>query len=331
MGLQGILEYPAGAEFAFTILDDTDDTTVANGRPVYDLLREVGMRTTKTVWAFDTPPENRGPYFAGETLSSSDYLRWIHELSASGFEIALHNATMGSSVRQDTLRAFDIIENEFGQPVRLHCNHGQNLENLYWGADRYRSPTIMKALGLLASFRAQTTYEGNNPESPYYWSDIAAERLSYMRAFAFRRLNGFQIPPGRPYREPLKQGNPVFFNTTDAPDVRFFNRLITPTAIDRLREQKGWAIISTHFGKGFYWKNRLNPEFRGTIEYLASLPGWFVPVSQLLDLLSEKLGANPLSDFERSRMEYAHIADRVQGKIFNPYHSDYWQMDSDSA
>ena len=84
--------YPSNAEFAFTILDDTDDTTVNNGRPVYDLLSELGLRTTKTVWAFDTPEENRGPYFAGETLSSPRYLEWVHQLADKGFEIAFHNA-----------------------------------------------------------------------------------------------------------------------------------------------------------------------------------------------------------------------------------------------
>ena len=115
------LAYPSGAEFAFTILDDTDDTTVANGRPVYDFLYDLGLRTTKTVWAFDTTPENRGPYFAGETLSSPEYLEWVHELAANDFEIAFHNATMGSSLRKDTIRAFDLIKNEFGQagPVTL--------------------------------------------------------------------------------------------------------------------------------------------------------------------------------------------------------------------
>ena len=322
MNMQSILEYPSGAEFAFTILDDTDDTTVANGKPVYNLLSELGLRTTKTVWAFDTPPENRGPYFAGETLSSPEYLEWTRELAADGFEIAFHNATMGSSVRRDTLRALDIIENEFGQPVRLHCNHGQNRENLYWGADRYSSPTIKSVFNSLANYRSYPTFEGDKPESPYYWADVAAERLSFIRAFAFRRLNGLLIPPGRPFRDPTKQWDPVFFNTADAPDIRYFNKLVTPAAIDRLRERKGWAIISTHLGKGFYWKNRLDPEFIRSIEYLASLPGWFVPVSQLLDFLKEKTGAPPLSRVERAWMEYSHVADRINDKIFNSCHKE---------
>lgn len=313
------LSYPSGAEFAFTILDDTDDTTLANGQPVYNLLSDLGMCTTKTVWAFDTAPENRGPYFAGETLSSTEYLEWVRKLSKSGFEIAFHNATMGSSFRQDTVRALHLIEREIGQPVRLHCNHGQNRENLYWGADRYSSFLLKRTLGFLNEFRSHPVFEGNDPESPYYWSDVANERLSYVRAFAFKRLNGMQIPPGRPFRDPAKQLTPLFFNTADAPDIKSFNELVNPTTIDKLRKQKGWAIISTHLGKGFYWNSRLDPEFEATMNYLATLPGWFVPVSQLLDLIKKQTGSREISGFERSWMEYSHVFDRVNAKLFGSY------------
>ena len=206
--MQDKLIYPNGAEFAFTILDDTDDTTVENGRPVYDLLKEAGMRTTKTVWAFDSDAENREAYLAGETLKSPEYLKWVHELSSDGFEIAFHNASMGSSFREDTIKAFDFIEKEFGQALRMHCNHGQNRENLYWGADRYSSYLLNKIMHTLSKHYAFPIFEGHQPESPYYWSDVATERLSYMRAFSYRRLNGMQIIPGKPFKDPLKKNTP---------------------------------------------------------------------------------------------------------------------------
>lgn len=309
--------YPSDAEFAFTILDDTDDTTVTNGRPVYDFLNELGLRTTKTVWAFDTAPENQGPYFAGETLSSPEYLKWVHQLAANDFEIAFHNATMGSSLRQDTIRALDLIKNEFGQEARLHCNHGQNRENLHWGTDRYNSYIIRKALSFVTKFRPYQKFEGNNPESPYYWSDVTDERLSYVRAFTFRQLNGMKIPPGRPYHDKTKQNNTLFFNTADAPDVLAFNKLINRSTIDKLRKQNGWAIVTTHLGKGFYWNNRLDPEFKKNMEYMATLPGWFVPASQLLDHLKKELGDSELSAAERFTMEYSHMLDRIKGRLFD--------------
>lgn len=309
------LVYPSCTEFAFTILDDTDDTTIVNGRPVYDFLQELGMLTTKTVWAFDTPKENRGPYFAGETLSSPEYLQWVHELSTCGFEIAFHNATMGSSVREDTIKALDFIEKEFESPVRLHCNHGQNKENLFWGIDRYSAYPLNKLFHLLSLFRSYPRFEGNNSKSPYFWSDIAEKRLAYIRAFAFKQLNGMRIPPGRIYRDTSKLSAPIFFNTADAPDVKAFNELVNPASIDRLRKQKGWAIVSTHFGKGFYQNGKLDPEFEKTMRYLASLEGWFVPVSQLLDFLKNETGAKVLSKHSRLWMEYSHILDRIKGLL----------------
>ena len=310
------LTYPSNTEFAFTILDDTDDTTVANGRPVYDFLHQLGLRTTKTVWAFDTPPENQGPYFEGETLSSPEYLDWAHELVTKHFEIAFHNATMGSSLRHDTIKALNFLEKEFEQPIRLHCNHGQNRENLHWGAERYQSYLIRKTLGLVSKYRSHPLFEGNDPDSPYYWSDIADKRLAYIRAFAFRNLNCAKIPPGRPFTDTSKQKNTLFFNTTDAPDVAAFNKITNPTSIDKLRKQNGWAIISTHFGKGFYQNNKLNAEFKRNMEYLVSQPGWFVPVSPLLDHLQKHFGHSELSAIQQSKMEYSHIIDRIIGRLF---------------
>ena len=42
--------FPNNKKFAFTILDDTDLSTVENVGPVYRLLAELDMRTTKSVW-----------------------------------------------------------------------------------------------------------------------------------------------------------------------------------------------------------------------------------------------------------------------------------------
>ena len=42
--------WPEGKAFAFTVFDDTDACTVENTKPVYDFLRDCGLRTTKSVW-----------------------------------------------------------------------------------------------------------------------------------------------------------------------------------------------------------------------------------------------------------------------------------------
>lgn len=310
------LEYPNGAEFAFTILDDTDDTTVANGRPVYDFLKDAGFLTTKTVWTIETAKENQGPYFAGETLANPEYRKWVHELVEDGFELAFHNASMGSSYREETIKALEFLESEFDVPVRLHCNHGQNKENLYWGIDRYHSTLIRKLLDLYSRYADLAFYEGNNEKSPYYWADIAAKKIAYMRAFTFRKINGVHIPPGAVYRDIRKQLNPMLFNTADAPDVLSFNHLVNKKSIDKLHKKRGWAIISTHLGKGFYWNNKLETNFQNTMEYIAGLKGWFVPVSTMLDFIISKNGVKDITNMERFRMESSHLCDRIIGKFF---------------
>jgi hypothetical protein len=42
--------FPGDRQFGFTILDDADLSTVEDIGPVYSLLEELGMKTTKSVW-----------------------------------------------------------------------------------------------------------------------------------------------------------------------------------------------------------------------------------------------------------------------------------------
>jgi len=84
------VEFPDGKEFAFTIVDDTDNATVENVKPVYDHLYNCGLRTTKTVWVY---PPQEGNSFTGECLLDENYFQFMKELQERGFEIALHNRT----------------------------------------------------------------------------------------------------------------------------------------------------------------------------------------------------------------------------------------------
>ncbi|MEL7023458.1 MAG: hypothetical protein AAGL69_06885 [Pseudomonadota bacterium] len=315
MSRKSPVRFPGDAKFAFTILDDTDDSTVENCKPVYDLLTTLGLRTTKTVWALDTAPENQGPYFAGETMARPAYREWVHELARMGFEIAFHNATMGTSTRDDTIAALDYLKSEFGRDVRLHCNHGQNLENLHWGSSRYHLLPLRLALSLWSRLRGHPRFSGESPRSPYYWADVAAERLSYIRAFAFNRLNCDRIAPGRAYRDKRRLDGPVYFNSADAPDVNAFSRLVNRETIDQLEAENGWAIVSTHLGKGFWYDGKLDARFVDSMEYLAARGGWYVPVSELLDFLVQRYGSNELGYLQSRAMELAHFADRLRGRL----------------
>jgi hypothetical protein len=306
--------FPGGHEFAFTILDDTDDTTVDNGRPIYDLLRDLGFRTTKTVWALDSPPELKGPYFAAETLQDPLYLEWVHELADAGFEIAFHNASMGSATRDRTIEALELIHSQFPGMPRLHCNHGQNSENLHWGPARYSSSELRLAFRAVARVSGGRTYEGHLPHSPFYWGDVAAARLDFIRRFAFRRLDCGRIPPGAPYIDPRTPEVPCWFNTADAPNAQAFKKLVTKNRIDALRAARSWSVVSTHLGKGFCRDGQVDGEVRTILEYISRRGGWYVPVSELLDHLVETKGRKTLTPVERRMMEYAHVLDRATAR-----------------
>jgi len=302
------VKFPGNRRFALSILDDTDDTTVETGQPVYDLLGDLGFRTTKTVWAFDSPEEEKGPYHMGQTMEDPAYRKWVVSLAEEGFEVAFHNASMASSSRERTEAAIDFLTDDCGFDLRLHCNHGQNRENLFWGPERYHSRALRLAYGLASS----TDSEGSETGSPYYWADIAAQRFSYIRDFAFRRLDCSKIGPGRPYRDSTKQPSPCWFNTADAPALPSFLRLVTREAVDRLEDAGGWTIISTHFGKGFAWEGKLNEHFASLMRWIAEKNGWFVPASELLDYIGQTRGATEISRLERTRLEVAHVFDRIR-------------------
>src|SRR2546426_4016031 len=119
------MNFPQGKRFAFTILDDTDDSTLENVKPVYDALKVHGLRTTKTVWPVDCPEGSRH-YFAADTLQRREYLEFVRGLAEAGFEIALHGATMESSERERTIRGLDFLARELGIRPRLHVNHADN-------------------------------------------------------------------------------------------------------------------------------------------------------------------------------------------------------------
>lgn len=89
MAANGRVEWPDGRAFAFTVFDDTDLATVENVGPVYALLRDLGLRTTKSVWA----SAGEGvPHIGGATCEDPAYRAWTVELQAAGFEIGSHGA-----------------------------------------------------------------------------------------------------------------------------------------------------------------------------------------------------------------------------------------------
>lgn len=310
---------PDGARFAFTILDDTDDSTLENARPVYDRLAALGFRTTKTVWPLDCPEGSRN-FFAADTLARADYLAWVQSLVREGFELALHGATMESSLRERTERGLARIEEAFGAVPRLYANHGFNRENVYWGPERFRTPWLRS---LIAGPGRATPrlFEGEDPASPYFWGDLCRDRIEYVRGFTFRELDLLRVDPRTPYRLRDTPFVRSWFSTADAPDARSFKRRVTPAALDRLERDGGICILSTHLGKGYAKDGRLDPEIDAVLTGLSKRKGWFVPVTRILDHLRarQRDADRPLSPAERTRLELrflrGSLVDRIQERL----------------
>jgi hypothetical protein len=305
--------FPDDRQFVFTILDDTDDATVENVQPVYDLLTELGFRTTKTVWPLDCP-EGSPHYYAAQTLADEDYLLFVRDLLGKGFEAACHGATMESSTRDRTERGLRIFSELLGVQPKIYCNHGQNLENIYWGSNRYQAPLIRMPVAMMERLLDKPRYAGHVPGSPYFWGDLCRRQFRFVRNFAFSTLNNGSIPPCGPYRLASTPWVQNWFSTADAPDAGDFKRLVTRRNVDKLRMDAGVCILSTHLGKRYAKGGRVDPEVEDTLRYIASLPGWFRPVSEVLEFLSAQRGQTVLSGWEQLQLEGRHLTDRIRDR-----------------
>ena len=302
------LTFPNGARFAFTVLDDTDDATVANVKPVYDLLADLGMRVTKTVWPF----RHEGPshFWSCQTLEDPDYLEFVVDLQRKGFEITWHCASYESSRRERTLAALAKLDELFAVSPRVHANHANNQENLYWGPDRVDYRWLVRLLG---SFMQGS--QGHVAGSPFWWGDACREHVRYGRNLTFNRLNIASVNPSMPYQDPRRPLVPLWFSATDAESVEEFNQLTASPNQDRLENEGGFSIVATHFGKQFVRDGVLNHETKRNLAELAARPGWFPTVGELLDWLAQQRPSNGLPRTEWRRMQLRWAVDVVSRRV----------------
>jgi hypothetical protein len=304
------LRYPGEREFAFTIFDDTDDATLENVGPIYELLHELGMRTTKTVWPVDCP-EGSAWYYEGATLADDAYRAFAHQLIERGFELTWHCATMESSTRERIERGLHVFCREFGFYPSIHANHGQNRENIYWGSRRYHNP-LLRGLAKLGARGRDGAFAGEVEGSPYFWGDLCRRHFRYVRGFTFHEINTLRADPALVYRLRSTPYVNCWFSTSEAADAKEFTRLVTRQAIDRLRAEQGLCILSTHLGKGFVRSGRVDPRVDDALRYAASLPGWFVPVSEMLDWFVAQRPPAERSGRQQLAIEFRHAADRAR-------------------
>jgi hypothetical protein len=281
-------DFPGGKRFAFTVFDDTDHATVRNTAPVYALLEELGIFTTKSVWVY--PP--RGT-FTGGSLEDSEYRDWILRLRDAGFEIGLHNVGDGDFNREEILAGVRRFAEVIGRPPRSHTNHVSNPDNLYWWGERFEWPIeILYRLAYrgLRGTSAPTRGSGSDQGGPRFWGDTTRDLQLYVRNLVFNEINTLKRDPRMPYHDPSKPYVKWWFSSSDGHNCALFNDLIRPDNVDRLEQEGGACIAYTHFASGFVSGNGdVDPVFRKRMEFIAAKDtGWFVPVSTLLDHLRDR-------------------------------------------
>lgn len=272
--------FPSDARFAFTVVDDTDLATAENVKPVYDLLAELGMRTTKTLWPLAATEAN--PYAGSQTAADPGYRSFLRNLHASGFELALHGVRMHSSPRADVEAGLERFTEYFDAGPSLHVNHFKNLDNIYWGRSRLSGRLAGAAYRVAAGTHSSL---GHVPGSPYFWGDICRERIRYVRSFTLRETNLDRLPAPIAYSDGDRPFARRFFLSTEGGNLPAFVDAVTEAKQDALAEQGGVCIMYAHFGAGFVEHGALNKRFATLMRRLADLGGWFPPASELLDRL----------------------------------------------
>lgn len=301
------INWPDNKPFAFSVFDDTDNARLEDVKAVYDLLSDLNIHTTKSVWIMD--PDSK-PRIGGLTCSNKEYLGYMKELKSRGFEIGLHNVSSGSSKREGIIEGLEIFKKEFGQYPESYANHADNLENIYWGSKRLSG--LRKMIYRFLSSDRQ--FYGEEPNSEYYWTDLIKERIKYVRNFVFNEINIAKADPNTPYHDPDKPEVNQWFSSYNAENIEVFRQRFDKASVDKLVNEGGYTILYTHFCT-FAKNGKVDPYFKEMMEYLASKKGWFVPVTPLLNHIQSQKGKNNINTFSKAKLEWKWLFNQIQHKL----------------
>ncbi len=286
--------WPEGKRFAFSIFDDTDGTTMQNGPPVYEFLANLGFRTTKSVWPVELA--EACPVMGGTTCDDPTYAEWAKGLQGQGFEIGLHGVTNTTACRKEWIAGLQRFCDLFGDYPITHANHVGCQDSIYWGEHRL-SGAHRQIYNLFTGFKNRHFY-GHRPNAPGFWGDLCQKHIKYVRNFVFADINTLNECPYMPYHDPLRPFVRGWFASSEGSSVESFTKTLSETNQERLEIEGGACIMYTHFGSDFFSNGRINPRFANLMQRLSLRPGWFVPVSTLLDYLE----AEPVKPSETVRI-----------------------------
>ena len=306
--IQNIKKWPLNKEFAFTIIDDTDYSTIENVKPIYEYLKRKNIKTTKTVWVY--PSRNT---FTGQTIQDNDYLEFLLKIESEGFEIQLHNVGSGNFKRNEIIQGFNIFKKTFDRYPTLQINHSSNPDNIYWGYKRYG--IILRFLVKLFKGKTRRFY-GDEIEKDYFWGDLSKKHIKFIRNRVFNGINTLNYDPLMPFKEKNKKYSNYWFSSSDGHTVEEFNNLINKKNIDKLKNKNGLCIVYTHFACGFLEQNgEINRTFKENIDYLASQNGWFTPASEILNYLLKSRGNSNVNVFYINLLDLKWLSNRIIKKI----------------
>jgi hypothetical protein len=302
------VRWPDGKKFAFTIFDDPDFQTPTSGRPVYEFLTDIGIRSTKGVWPGHSGilPDNRWG-----TCMDPTYLEWILELQHRGFEIGWHGSSPKTSSREESREGLQRFCHLFGHSPQTMSQHYDCLENVYWGDGRLSGPIHRSLYHLLTKGR-NNKFTGNIRDKPNYWSDLCSENVKYVRNFVYSDINTLAKCPLMPYHDPDRPDVNYWYASSEGANLYSFNRMISERNQDRLEADGGACIMYTHFAYGFVQDGKLDPRFRSLMERLSKKNGWFVPVARLLDWLMEQNGPITIDASQRRVLERHWLLDKIR-------------------
>ena len=277
--------FPDGKDFAFTIIEDPDYGDYKHKVMIYEYLDSLHLKTTKGIWVVDNKHGSSAKRWKsntrGVTASDKEYLQYNIDLQKRGFEICLHTVGPGNDFREETRYGYDLFQSYFGQYPKINTNHADNMENIYWGADRFSNGVMKFLYGLVIQ-----RFEGHVETSRYFWGDICKEKTTYVRGFATDKLNTLSVNPSMPYHLEDKPYVNYWFGCTDGYNADKFKRVLSDDNIKKLVEERGVSLVYTHFAFGFFDENNhIDEDVKRQLTKISKLNGWFVPASTILDRL----------------------------------------------